>query len=216
MAGVAAMTMTVAGLVVLPLSVPAASGREALPAVRAPATGFISPYAGSLNSLDGHPLAQYVAAQGIGVLAPRAAVPAPPTVVKVSGVATGTLANAPDSTARVSNAIRKGDGSVSGTFRITVSGQPTNITVAADQVVPPSPGGPGLISDGFFCLSGPDTTQQPGVRYNLYIRDSGNGKTTFDQWAAISGFDCGTTNRPNVETPTSGDFQTVVVHLSDG
>jgi hypothetical protein len=152
----------------------------------------------------------FITLAGIGVLAPQAALAAPPTVVRVSGVATGTLGFTPDATARVSNVIRKGDGSVSGTFTITVSGQPTNITVAVDQVVPPSPAGPGLISDGFFCLSGPDTTGQPGARFNLYIRDIGNGTTTLDQWGLLDGFDCGTTGRANVETPTSGDFRTVV------
>jgi hypothetical protein len=63
-ASVALATATV--LVVLPLSVPPASAREAVPAVTSPAAGYAEP----LSTLGGRTLAQYVADHQPHVLGP--------------------------------------------------------------------------------------------------------------------------------------------------
>lgn len=124
----------------------------------------------------------------------------PPRVVKVNGQG---HTNAGDYDVSVSNAMLKGNGSASGTF--TSSVLPGSPTVTVDQLVPPSQ------VSGFFCLSG---VVSSGGRANLYIRDIGDGTSTFDQWQLAAGptvtCDSNPDPGPNVLTLDSGDFQTSV------
>src|SRR5262245_4845277 len=141
-----------------------------------------------------------IALAGIGVLAPQAAVAAPPSVTSVSGGGQ-TFAGGYD--VSVSKAILKRNGKTSGTFASsTLPGSPT---VKVDQLVPPSQ------ATDFFCLSG---DVAGAGRANLYVRDIGDGTTTFDQWtlAASATVPCDSLPDPGPVwlTLDSGDFQTSI------
>jgi hypothetical protein len=137
---------------------------------------------------------------GIGVLAPQAAVAAPPSVASVSG---GGQTTAGGYGVSVSKATLKRNGKASGTF--TSSALPGSPTVKVDQLVPPSQ------ATGFFCLSG---EVAGGGRANFYVGDIGDGTTTFDQWQLAAGAtvtcDSNPDPGPNVLTLDSGDFQTSI------
>ena len=136
---------------------------------------------------------------GIGVLAPQAAVAAPPSVASVSG---GGQTFAGGYVVGISKAILKRNGKASGTF--TSSSLPGSPTVRVDQLVPPSQ------AMDWFCLSGEVAGGGDAI---FYVRDIGDGTTTFDQWQVAVGLTATCEEFPDPFvwlTLDSGDFQTSI------
>lgn len=73
-----------------------------------------------------------------------------------------------------------------------------------DQIMPPSG------DRDYFCISGPISTGT-GERMNIYIRNSGNGRTSFDQWQMAAGTAANCQAFPDQLAPwltlDSGDFK---------